>query len=83
MTIEELAGTIEEIKKLTPLPGDFIVIRLKRHLNREASGALRQTLKEFFPKEQRVLIVVASDADISTQFGACSGCGAELVPNVD
>lgn len=80
MNAEELSEAIEEIKRLTPIPGDFIVIRLKHHLGPAGNEALVQTIRSIFPREQRILIV-DQNMNLETHFGKCLNCGNEINPN--
>jgi len=55
MSPEELADAINEVKRVAPIPGDFIVIRLAHHLGPAASRDIAATLRSVFPLEQRIL----------------------------
>jgi len=80
MDAEELAEALDEIKKLTPMPGDFIVIRLKASIGKSGQDALVQMLRGIFPKEQRILIV-DHNLNLETHFGKCLHCGSDINPN--
>lgn len=80
MNAEELAEQIDEIKRLTPMPGDFIVIRLKHSVDKQTTQGLVRMLRDIFPVEQRIL-VVDRNMNIETHYGTCLHCGHQINPN--
>lgn len=80
MTTEEFAKCVEDINKLTPMPGDFIIVRLK-HVNftAEKFDKVKAQLAVAFGPDQRILIV-DDKVELSTYFGRCLKCGTDINP---
>lgn len=52
---------VTEIKRLSPLQGDTIVVRCKREMKLEQYETIRKTLDELFPKNYASLVMVGDD----------------------
>lgn len=77
---EEFAESVEEIQKLTPMPGEFIVVRVKdANASQTKFLGIAQMLRQVFPGDTKV-IIVDSKLELSTFFGKCLKCGTEISP---
>lgn len=80
MKPEEFAAEIESIKRITPMPGELIVVRVTdANISPLKFTGVAAMFNNLFPAGQKV-IIVDSKLDLSTIFGKCLKCGHTINP---
>lgn len=78
---ELFAANVVTVAKMTYKPGDTIVIKVKRHMSKEAFAHLDASLREAFPGVKG--IVLEEDLDIAAviEYIGCPSCRDGLCPD--